>query len=477
MNAFSIPSLCLIAASCVPLAAANPAPAAQSGAAAGQSLAVIDGNVRDSADHPVAGAAVSLDTTDPSQTVHAITDSLGHFHFDVVPAGACTLRATSDGFLEAREGPFTLRPGEAKSIVFRLTRAQHASPSKDASSSIEFSDEPQFTVAGMTDTTALGVHGSDRVMRNREAMSKDAVALARKPSDAAASTEAESALRASLAAKETADAHFQLAEIEESQGRALDAAKDYQRAAELQPTEPYLFAWGAELLLHRASEPAAEVFSKGRRLYPQSVRMSLGFGAALYARDLQEEAGKVFLQASDLDPADPAPYLFLGRLQETERRLPSAWVDRMKRFVDLHPENGTAHCLYAAALARQVEGRQNSDAIESQLKTALALDPHLGAAYLQLGIFLAQRHDYPAAMDAYRKAIENTAFPDEAHYRLADAYRRVGDLKNAAAETERFKQVSEQKERQADRERHEIPQFVYTLRSQAAPPAPAPRPH
>lgn len=81
--------------------------------------------------------------------------------------------------------------------------------------------------------------------------------------------------------------------------------------------EIHLFAWAAELLLHRAFEPASEVFTKGRRLYPQSVRMMLGLGAAKYAQGLKEEAGKIFIEASDLDPADPTPYLFLGRAAGT----------------------------------------------------------------------------------------------------------------------------------------------------------------
>src|SRR4030081_1201430 len=45
----------------------------------------------------------------------------------------------------------------------------------DASSpaSPQFYDEPRFTVAGVADTTNLGGHGSDTVVRTKEALAKD----------------------------------------------------------------------------------------------------------------------------------------------------------------------------------------------------------------------------------------------------------------------------------------------------------------
>ena len=41
----------------------------------------------------------------------------------------------------------------------------------------QFYDEPQFAVAGVTDTTNLGGHGSDTAIRTKDALAKDTVAL------------------------------------------------------------------------------------------------------------------------------------------------------------------------------------------------------------------------------------------------------------------------------------------------------------
>jgi tetratricopeptide (TPR) repeat protein len=471
-------SICIVSLLAL-LAALAPILPAQTGKNA-ENAATVQGTVCDSQGLPVAAAAVSLEGTDPAHSSISTTDTQGRFRFTAIPAGTYSLHAKLSGYQDRIEGPFTLDQKESKSITLLLTESPPPKPPGDASK-IEFSDEPQFTVSGVTDTTNLGGHGSATFVRNRDALSKDAASLAKEGTDKSpepgASAETlsrkEASLRAMLDQQETANLHAQLAEIEESEGHPLEAVRDYQRAAEMEPSEPYLFAWGAELLLHHAYEPAIEIFNKGHRLYPRSVRMLLGLGAARYAQGTREEAAQILLQACDLDPVDPTPYLFLGRLQAIENIEPPGWTERLKRFVTLHPENAMAHYLYAVALSKQGAGQGSNDSVEFHLKTAVRLDAHLGSAYLQLGIICAQRQDFSCAIVAFQKTIENMPLPDEAHYRLAQVYRAVGEHEKARAETQRFKQVTERRNRQVERERHLIPQFVYTLRGPASSPQPA----
>jgi len=458
----------------------------RSQAASQRTTAILEGQVQDPDKNPVAAITITLEDSVTNRKVTSSANSEGKFRFEHVPAGSYTVHAKLAGYQECTQGPFVLGENEKKSIVLALVK--DAGATKDAASAMVFSDEPAFTVAGVTDTTALGGHGSGPVVRNSNALSKEMAALAHESSgDAKASAsnsnpssaaEREAAIRAKLAQQETADLHVQLADLEEREGHPLDAVHDYQRAAEMQPSEPHLFAWGAELLLHHAPEPAIEVFSKGHRLYPDSSRMMLGLGAAWYSQRSKEQAELIFLQACDLHPSDPTPYLFLGKLQVTEQVLPPGWTDRMKRFVALHPETAMAHYLYAAALIKESGGAEQLTLAENELNRAIALDPHLGDAYLQLGILRSKRDDFPGAIAALQKAVENTVFPDEAHYRLAQVYRRTGETEKARAEIALFKQLSEQKNEQMERERHEIPQFVYTLREEKTPPqTPAPDSH
>jgi len=282
---------------------------------------------------------------------------------------------------------------------------------------------------------------------------------------------------------ESAELHELLGDIAESEGRPLEAVREYQRAAEMEPSEPNLFAWGAELLLHRAFDPASEVFTKAHQLFPGSARVLVGLGVSSYARGRTQEAGQQLAAACDLNPADAMPYLFLGKLQAAEKTEPEVWTERLKRFTEVAPQNALAHYYYAVALTKDASGTEQDKAIESSLLKAIAIDPHLGEAYLQLGILYAKQKDFPKAISAYHKAIEFTALPDEAHFRLAEAYRLTGERTKAHDEIVLYEKISKQKTQENERERHEVQQFVYTLRGQSADPgsspksAPAPQPH
>ena len=424
--------------------------------------AILQGTVYNTQGQPLADATVSLEPQNRTGKLVSHTDSQGHYRFDAVPAGTYTLRAKAANYQEANKGPIVVQTNENRSIVLHL--APEPGKGKDASTLLDFSDEPKFTVAGVTDPTNLGGHGSDVGLRTKEALAKDTALLKKQAETGPA------AANAPPDSGDKADMHERRGDIAEREGRPLEAVQEYQRAAETDPREPHLFAWGAELLLHRAFEPAIEVFTKGRGLYPGSVRMLLGLAVATYSHGLNDQANRLFLEACDLDPKDPTPYLFLGRLEESEKIEPPGWTEGLKRFVSLHPENALAHYYYAVGLAKESGQHQtDSAAIEAELNKAIQLDSHLGSAYLQLGILYSGQKRLPQAVTAFQSAILVTQLPDEAHYRLAQVYRETGEAEKAGNEIEMFNKISQEKAEAAERERHGIQQFVYTLKDQSAP--------
>ena len=341
----------------------------------------------------------------------------------------------------------------------------------------QFFDPPLFTVSGVTDTTSLGGHGSDAVVRTRDSLAKETAALGKSPTDAANAQEllrAKERTRALLAQHDSGELHHQLADLDEKLGNSLDAVREYQRAAEMEPNETYLFDWGAELLLHHAPEPASEVFARGTRSFPKSERMTLGLGAAWLARGSSDQAVKFISEASDLHPEDATPYLFLGRIQAAEKAPPDEILAKLKRFLALQPNNADANYYYAAALWKQQNGSQSTAQmaqIESLLENAIRLNRNFTAAYVQLGVVYATRHDFRRAIAEYQKAIQAgsdsgdlSAGLEEAHYRLAQAYRHSGDEDAAKVEAAAYQRLVTASEQQVERERHEIQQFVYTLR-------------
>jgi len=208
-------------------------------------------------------------------------------------------------------------------------------PASAASQSMEFSDKPNFTIAGVTDWTAVGGHGSDASLRTSEALARETASLksadsrptaadesrtegesenklredlARDPHSYAANRDlgmfylragryqdailplnmavslpqADDEVRYQLAlayehagdpakARDTlqpilsqgnADWHSLAAEIDETLDDPLHAVHEFERAIELSPTEQNYFAWGSELLVHRAVWQAQQVFQK-----------------------------------------------------------------------------------------------------------------------------------------------------------------------------------------------------------------------
>ena len=398
--------------------------------AQGESSSALQGSVRDSQGKPVAAATVQLKDTGPTLT--ALTDSQGNYHFPSLRPGSYTVHASERKFGEADSGRFQLEQQETKKLDLTLHTA--APP--------QFFDEPTFIVAGVTDPALRGGHGSDPVLRSAETLAKDTASLRIGTS---------------------------VADAEEKQGKALEAVRQYQRAAELEPSESNLFDWGTELLTHRAADQAVEVFANGHRLFPRSTRALLGLAVALYSRGSYDQAAQRFFEAADLNPSDPAPYLFLGKVSSGAITESNGFGERLERFTRLQPENAWANYYYAASLWKHWKGADDIATlakVQALLKKAVGLDSHLGAAFLQLGIVLAEQDDLPSAISAYQSAIQASPPMEEAHYRLAQAYRKTREPAKAQREIELYQQLSQQSTQALERERAEIQQFVFALRSQ-----------
>lgn len=200
--------------------------------------------------------------------------------------------------------------------------------------------------------------------------------------------------------------------------------------------------------------------------------MLAGLGAALYAGGSYEEAARRVCEASDLQPADPAPYIFLGEM-ETAATAPLPCSERaLERFAREQPNNALANFYYAVALERRARESGNAATLqqaEGLLKNAVNIDPKLGEAFLQLGDLYFERKDFAQAIAAYEKAV--AAKPDlaEAHYQLGLAYKRTGEESKAREEFRVYQQA--QKSEATGRQRQEARRFLIVLQNQPQSPA------
>ena len=265
--------------------------------------------------------------------------------------------------------------------------------------------------------------------------------------------------------KNTAELHNLLGQVEEKDGNFVAAANEFQGAAHIDPSESNLFDWGSELLLHRTLEPAIEVFRQGTKRYPDSSRMAIGLGMALYSLGKYDEAVESLLRAADLNPSDPRGYPFLSAAFDSSPSQAEKVIERFRRFAELQPKNGQAVYYYAMSLWK---GKRSQDPnldlkqIETLLKKAMALEPALPAAHLQLGNLYADQRKYPEAIPEYLRARELSPHLADVHYRLAQAYVRVGEKDLAQEEFKVYQQLEAQHLTDLDKQRAEIRQFVYS---------------
>jgi tetratricopeptide (TPR) repeat protein len=502
--------------------------------------AAIQGRVFDSAGKPVGDASVRLEESarNPLQTR---TSAAGAFEFSALPNGSYTLTAAKAGQHSRATAAVALSDGDRKHIDLVLQAWGDAA----AAQPMGFSDAPNFTVAGVTDWTAVGGHGSDSILRTSEDLARETLALKAQDAGQHASAgmkndpRSESSLRAALTTtpgsfaanhqlgnfylhagryseslplleaayridpandenehdlaiacenvgdlkqarehianllkrRNEADLHRIAGELDEKLGDPLAAVQEYQQAASLDPSEQNYFDWGSELLLHRAVWQAAEVFRNGIKAHPQSARLQTALGTALFAGALYDEAARSLCAASDLDPANSEPYIFMGKI-EIAAPMPLPCIEpKLARFVQQNPDSSVANYLYAMAILKrqhQPASKSASPQVEALLKKAVSLDSKCSDGYLQLGILAVSQHNYEKAIQLYIKAIDADPQLGEAHYRLGVAYDRLGEREKAAQEFQLHDEIEKRQAAAIERERRDVKQFV-VVQGQPAP--------
>lgn len=502
---------------------------------------------------PVAAADVTIVTRGVNSTAEftakASSNAAGAFVFRNLPTGSYRLLAEKRG---SRSSPviITVPSSETPQRVKLVLEGSglHGTTSSKSSSlmPVRFADEPNFTVAGITDWTAAAGHGSDSTLRASEALARETLALKRQTESAAAANPAgsEAALREAaakdpgsfeanhrlgefllnegqyrsaapflakahdirpadsgnaydlarayesdgnlepalelvnqlLAHNASGDAHRLAGEIDEKMGKPLSAVREYKQAVLLDPSEQNYFAWGSELLYHRAIWQSVQVFQRGEAAYPKSVRMLLSLGSAQFAGGLYDKAAVNFCRASDLDPADSTPYLFMGKVDEVSPDSLPCIGSRLARFAGEHPESAPANYLYAMAILKRHKSSYDPQAMQQAralLEKAVALDKGYGKAYLQLGILAYSDHHVPQAIAYYQQAIAASPQLTDSYFRLGIAYSRIGKREDARREFQLRNEIEERNNAAVNAKRQEIKQF--TVVQNGAPPAPESR--
>ncbi len=271
--------------------------------------------------------------------------------------------------------------------------------------------------------------------------------------------------------KDTGELRNLLGQIDEKDGKYVEAANDYEAAAHLDPSEDNIFNWGSEMLLHRTYEPAITIFEDGVARYPRSPRMQIGMGLAYYSRGKYDDAIKALITAADLNPTDPRCYVFLSKAYNSSPLQADEVTQRFKRYAELEPRNALAQYYYAVSLwkGRRVEDPGTDLAtVEGLLRKAIELDDSLAEAHLQLGDLYADERKYEDSIPQYVRALQLDPNLADAYYRLGTDYVHTGEKDKAQKELAIYQKLRAEHLAEAEKERAEVQQFVYSEKSEPA---------
>jgi tetratricopeptide (TPR) repeat protein len=244
-------------------------------------------------------------------------------------------------------------------------------------------------------------------------------------------------ISALLKRQDKAELHNLLGDVEEAEGHVDAAARQYEIAARLDPSEKNLFDLGSDLLRHRGFDSALKVFQFGAGRHSQSARLRVGLGVAYYSLGRFDEAVQALCEAVDLDPRDTKALDFLGKMYDISPQYAKAISLRLARFATLYPTSSAANYYYGLSLRKRSSGsasKADQSEAEKYLVKAVTLQPDFADAHYELGLLYEdQKRDIEAAHQ-YELAAKLQPALVKAHYRLARLYRRNGQ--NALAEKE-----------------------------------------
>ncbi len=250
---------------------------------------------------------------------------------------------------------------------------------------------------------------------------------------------AETLVQGLLAKRNTPELHDLLGAVEAAMSDPKGAAAEYQIAATMDPSEQNLFDFGTSLMKVDYGA-AGTVLAFGTKQFPNSVRLHVSLGLALYAQDRTEDGAEALCKAATLDPADEHPMEILSETGKIPPGLLPAAVQHLTQLHQRYPSNGLILFDLTMARSGRWSGEQSATTPEfvAGLQQAVSLDPHLSKAYVALADVYEEKKEYPQEIAALRQAIALAPEQAQTHYRLAFAYRQAGDQQHFREEIERF---------------------------------------
>ncbi len=277
-------------------------------------------------------------------------------------------------------------------------------------------------------------------------------------------SEAQQMLSTVVDADRSARAQSLMGEADEKAGKFHDAAQHFARAAELDPSEENAWMLGVEFLRHWTFEAAAREFGAASARFPESKRIRLGLGAALFGAAQYAKAVPVFagLLKDEPDNETYADMLGLACNAPTDSLSPQCSV--LVTYAESHPEDAKAASEAAAfLLVQSSEDEESLKEARKLLTRAIAANPALPDAQYRMGVVLQDSADWKGSIPYLERAVKLKPNYAQAHYHLARAYWKTGRNQEGQAQMDLQKKFARQEREDLDRRLKQITRFVVEL--------------
>lgn len=265
-------------------------------------------------------------------------------------------------------------------------------------------------------------------------------------------------------ADRTAHAQSLLGEADEKAGKFHDAAEHFARAAELDPSEENAWALAVEFLRHWTFEAAATEFQAASRKFPQSNRLRVGLGAALFGAAQYKQAIPVFAGLLQDDPNNSTFADMLGLSCNAPADSTSPQCSALLTYAESHPADARAATNAAAFLLMQSSQIDQSLSLARKLLTrAIASNPNMPDAQFRMGVVLQENSDWKGSIPYLERAVKLKPNLAQAHYRLARAYWKTGRNQEGQAQMDLQKKYAQQEREDLDQRLKQITRFVVEL--------------
>ncbi len=258
---------------------------------------------------------------------------------------------------------------------------------------------------------------------------------------------------------QSARAQSLLGEADEKAGKFQQAGEHFARAVTLEPSEENAWQLAVEFLHHWTFDAAVAEFQAASVKFPDSTRLRLGLGAALYGDAKYAKAIPIFagLLAGAPDNAMYAELLGISCNAPLSAGDPHcmALVD----YAQAHPADARAATFAAGSLLTGNANEQNVTLARQLLLHAIAANPGMPEAQFQMGVVLQQSDDWKGSIPYLERAVKLKPDYAQAHYHLARAYWRVGRRQDGQVQMELQKKYARQEQDDLNKRLSQIATF------------------